>query len=79
MALCYVYKKLLSGSPKSSTDFITGLNNCNQFIKIPQPYPNRFKLVKGQAVPIPTYEPKQGTQDIDDFRWETRALKVNNF
>ena len=34
-----------SGLSDCSIGFITGFNNYNQFIKMPQPYPIRFKPV----------------------------------
>ena len=49
MALCHIYKD------RRFNRF------CNRFIKMPQPYPNRFKPVKGRAVPIPTYQGHSGT------------------
>ena len=61
IALCYIYKKrfirfnqtdqmqylkkMISSLTDGSTGFITGLNNCNRFIKMLQPYPNRLKPV----------------------------------
>ena len=58
-----------------SNRFITGLNNCNQFIKMSQPYPklvlNWFKPVKGRTVSIPS------TRGLTLNEWTLVELKAS--